>query len=92
MPTVQKWYLDFSEQTCEEICAVQSCSDKAPDDCEKQGCDPSFCCIKLQILLPISYKNLILFPLEFVLKNNFGYTKNFLFLKYFDIWHPPKSF
>ena len=89
-PAVRIMYAKFSSEHCKKPCSENSDSKNDTDGCEKQSCSPFSGCLKLQVLIPILYKNSNLFQTELVIKNNFNLKQLFFSLRNFDIWHPPK--
>lgn len=92
-PAIRVLHSQFSSGQCEKKCSEKHNSNKSKNSegCDnKQGCSPLFCCVKLPIVLPSSYKNAEFFSFKFSIQNNFIYKNTIVSLPSFDIWNPPR--
>lgn len=76
--------------SCKESCSNIPGSEKDNDGCDKKTCTVFSCCFKTQAYPPIQYKVDSTFYSEFAILQNFKPNKDYISLKSFEIWHPPK--
>ena len=87
-PAVQVLHAKFL--SCESSCSKKTTSEKDSDGCDKRTCTVFSCCFKTQVFLPVQYNIANVFRPELIILHNFKPKKNYISLRSFDIWHPPR--
>lgn len=87
-PAIQILHAKFS--SCENSCSKKTTSDKDADGCDKKTCTVFSCCFKTQVYPPVQYRITNVFQPELVVLHNFKPKKDYISLRSFDIWHPPR--